>query len=184
MSTNRTVAIAGIDQLSADFNAQNYGGRLEGGYHIATPLAVQLTPYAAIQAQSFHTPNYNETASSGSGQFALAYGSRDATAVRGELGGRLDKTFVLADGNVLGLFGKGAWAHDWVSDPNLNVSFLTIPVAAFIVNGATPARDLGLVTAGVEWRLANGISLMAKFDGEFANNSQTYSGTGRLRYTW
>jgi uncharacterized protein with beta-barrel porin domain len=40
------------------------------------------------------------------------------------------------------------------------------------------------VTAGAEWRLANGVSLMAKFDGEFANGTQTYTGTGRLRYTW
>src|SRR5471032_96124 len=31
MSTNRTVTVAGIDQLHADFNAQDYGARLEGG---------------------------------------------------------------------------------------------------------------------------------------------------------
>jgi uncharacterized protein with beta-barrel porin domain len=27
-------------------------------------------------------------------------------------------------------------------------------------------------------------SLIGKFDGEFAANSQTYSGTGTLRYSW
>jgi uncharacterized protein with beta-barrel porin domain len=52
------------------------------------------------------------------------------------------------------------------------------------VNGATPAHDLALVTGGAEWRLASGVSLLAKFDGEFANRSQTYSGTGRIRYAW
>jgi hypothetical protein len=31
---------------------------------------------------------------------------------------------------------------------------------------------------------ANGVSLIAKFDGEFASGSQTYAGTGTLRYTW
>ena len=31
MSTNRTVTVAGLDQLHADFNADNFGGRLEGG---------------------------------------------------------------------------------------------------------------------------------------------------------
>jgi hypothetical protein len=50
--------------------------------------------------------------------------------------------------------------------------------------GATPAHDLALVTGGAEWRLASGVSLLAKFDGEFANRSQTYSGTGRIRYAW
>ena len=53
MSTDR-IAFAD-DHLTAKFNAQSYGGRLEGGYRFATPY-LGITPYAAIQAQSFHTP--------------------------------------------------------------------------------------------------------------------------------
>src|SRR5262245_4961273 len=56
MSTDR---LAVSDHLTADFNAQSYGGRLEGGYRFATPYA-GITPYAAIQAQNFHTPGYTE----------------------------------------------------------------------------------------------------------------------------
>jgi hypothetical protein len=37
---------------------------------------------------------------------------------------------------------------------------------------------------GVELRLANGVSLLAKFDGEFAAHSSTYAGTGTIRHTW
>jgi uncharacterized protein with beta-barrel porin domain len=184
MSTNRTVTVAGLDQLHADFNADNFGGRLEGGYHLPSRLAVQWTPYAAIQLQSFRTPTYGEVATVGSPQFALTYNGRTATAVRGELGGRADKTIAIDNGSQLSLFGKVAWAHDEISDPMLNVSFIGLPVASFAVNGATPAHDLALVTGGAEWRLASGVSLLAKFDGEFANRSQTYSGTGRIRYAW
>ena len=50
MSTDR-FAFAG-DHLSASFNAQSFGGRVEGGYRFAT-IYGGLTPYAAIQAQSF-----------------------------------------------------------------------------------------------------------------------------------
>jgi outer membrane autotransporter protein len=57
MTTDRTAV---GDHLTADFNAQSYGGRLEGGYRFAT-LYGAIAPYAAIQAQSFHTPSYNET---------------------------------------------------------------------------------------------------------------------------
>jgi hypothetical protein len=32
--------------------------------------------------------------------------------------------------------------------------------------------------------LINGVSLLAKFDGEFAPHSQTYAGTGTVRYVW
>jgi hypothetical protein len=32
--------------------------------------------------------------------------------------------------------------------------------------------------------VSDALSLLAKFDGEFANGSQTYAGSGTLRYTW
>ena len=55
----------------------------------------------------------------------------------------------------------------------------TTTVATF-----TGAQIAGLVTAGAEWHMANNWSLMARFDGEFGNGDQTYTGTARLRYAW
>ena len=66
-----------------------------------------------------------------------------------------------------------AWAHDWVSDPTLAAVFQTLPGASFIVNGATPAKNSALASAGTDLRLANGITLLAKFDGEFASHYST-----------
>ena len=43
---------------------------------------------------------------------------------------------------------------------------------------------LALASAGAELRFANGWSLAAKFDGEFAGHAQTYAGTRTLRYSW
>jgi uncharacterized protein with beta-barrel porin domain len=77
-----------------------------------------------------------------------------------------------------------AWAHDWITDPTLVPVFQALPGASFIVDGAVPAQNSALVSAGAELRLANGITLLAKFDGDFASHSQTYAGTGTLRYTW
>jgi uncharacterized protein with beta-barrel porin domain len=85
---------------------------------------------------------------------------------------------------VLSLRGRLAWAHDWVSDPTLAALFQTLPGASFVVNGAVPAKDSAVASAGAEYRLANGISLIGKFDGEFASHSSTYAGTGMVRYTW
>jgi uncharacterized protein with beta-barrel porin domain len=48
----------------------------------------------------------------------------------------------------------------------------------------TPAKNSALTSAGAELRLANGVSLLAKFDGEFAAHSSTYAGTGTIRRTW
>jgi len=41
-----------------------------------------------------------------------------------------------------------------------------------------------LTTAGAELHLTQAWSLLTKFDGEFAKGSQTYAGTGTLRYVW
>ena len=49
---------------------------------------------------------------------------------------------------------------------------------------AALAQNSALTSVGAELRLANHISLLAKFDGDFASNSQTYAGTGTIRYSW
>jgi uncharacterized protein with beta-barrel porin domain len=72
----------------------------------------------------------------------------------------------------------------WVTDPVLGAVFQTLPGAGFIVNGATPAQNSALASAGAELRLTNGVSLLGKFDGEFASHSTTYGGTGTIRYRW
>jgi outer membrane autotransporter protein len=180
MSTDR-FAFAG-DHLSARFNAQSFGGRVESGYRFAT-IYGGLTPYAAIQAQSFHTPGYSE-ADLNAGGFALGFNSRSATDTRSELGGRFDRLLLLNPEAALTLRARVAWAHDWVSDPTLVPMFQALPGASFIVNGATLAKNSALTSAGAELRLANGVALLAKFDGEFASHSSTYAGTGTVRYSW
>jgi hypothetical protein len=62
--------------------------------------------------------------------------------------------------------------------------FQALPGASFIVNGATLPQNSALASAGGELRLANGVTLLAKFDGEFASHSSTYAGTGTFRYRW
>jgi outer membrane autotransporter protein len=180
MSTDR-FAFAG-DHLTASINAQSFGGRLEGGYRFATYYG-GLTPYAAIQSQMFHTPGYIETDLT-SGGFALGFNSRNATNTRSELGGRFDHLLLLNPEAALTLRTRVAWAHDSVSDPALTAGFQTLPGTSFVVNGATPAKNSALTSAGAELRLANGVALLAKFDGEFASHSSTYAGTGTVRYTW
>jgi outer membrane autotransporter protein len=180
MSTDR-VAFAS-DQLTAKFNAQSYGGRVETGHRFASPL-VAVTPYAAVNAQAFVAPAYSEQDLSGGG-FGLAYAGRTTTDIRGEVGARFDRVAAIASTTLMVLRGKLGYAHDWVSNPSLAAAFQALPGASFIVNGAAPAHDSGLVAAGAELRFANGVSLAAKFDGEFAARSQTYAGTATVRYSW
>jgi outer membrane autotransporter protein len=179
-NTSRTSALG--DQLSAKFDGQSYGGRLEAGYRYAVLPLFGITPYAAMQAQAFHTPAYSETDLSGTG-FGLSYNAMNATDTRSELGARFDDLAMLG-AMPLVLRGRLAWAHDWVSNPSLGAVFQALPGAAFTVNGAVPPKDSALATAAAELHLNASWTLAAKFDGEFASRLQTYAGTGTLRYTW
>ncbi|HLH89295.1 MAG TPA: autotransporter domain-containing protein [Xanthobacteraceae bacterium] len=181
-TTNRT-ALA--DQLTAKFDGQSFGTRLEGGYRFAVPVDrgfLGLTPYAALQAQSFHTPSYSETDLTGGG-FGLSYNAMTGSDTRGELGLRLDAPTILG-GRPLMLRGKLAWAHDWVSNPALNATFEALPGVGFTVFGAPIPHDSALASAGAQLFLTPSWSLAAKFDGAFAPGAQTYAGTGTLRYSW
>ena len=178
-TTNRTAL---GDQPSANFDGQSYGARLEAGYRYALLPALGVTPYGALQAQDFHTPAYSETDVTGGG-FGLTYAAMNATDVRSELGARFDDPTLLY-GKPLILFGRLAWAHDWVSNPALGAVFQSLPGASFTVNGAPIPQNSALTSAGAQLLLTPRWTLLAKFDGEFAPGSQTYAGTATLRYTW
>jgi uncharacterized protein with beta-barrel porin domain len=185
ITTNRTVTAAGIDQLRAEFNANAFSGRLEGGYRFVSPWAggIGLTPYVAAQFTTFDLPAYAEQATVGSNAFALAYDAKDVTDVRSELGIRTDKSWAM-EGAILTLRGRFAWAHDFDPDRSIAATFQTLPGASFTVNGAAQAHDSALTTASVEMKWINGWSAAATFEGEFSNVTSSYAGKGVVRYTW
>ena len=120
VTTDRTVTIAGIDQLRARFNANAFSGRLEGGNRYVTPWfgGLGLTPYAAAQVTTIRLPAYAETVVSGANTFALSYLAKNVTAPRTELGLRTDKSFAVNDA-MLTLRGRAAWAHDSIRSRGL-----------------------------------------------------------------
>jgi uncharacterized protein with beta-barrel porin domain len=182
VTTNRTVALAGVDMLQGRFQAETFSGRFEGGYRFATPFG-GITPYAAAQVISVQLPNYSEVSQTGGGLFALNYAAQTATDTRTELGLRTDKSFAMTDG-VLTLRGRAAWAHDY--DPNRAVTalFQALPGASFVVNGARPDADSALVSASAERKWLNGFSIAGVFEGEFSGNVTSYAGKGVVKYSW
>jgi uncharacterized protein with beta-barrel porin domain len=185
VTTDRTVTIAGFDQLRARFNANAWSGRVEGGYRFVAPAfgGIGITPYAGGQFTTFELPNYAEQAVVGANTFALAYGAKNVTDSRSELGLRSDKSFAMADG-VFTLRGRAAWAHDFNTDRSIAATFQALPGATFVVNGASQAHDVALVTASAEKKWLNGWSAAATFEGEFSDVTRSYAGKGVVRYAW
>ena len=140
-----------------------------------------VTPYGAVQVQDFHTPAYSETDVTGGG-FGLSYNAMNATDVRTELGAV--STRRRSSTASRSFCGRLAWAHDFVSNPTLSAVFQALPGSSFTVNGAPIPQNSALTSAGAQLFLTPQWTLLAKFDGEFAPGSQTYAGSGTLRYTW
>jgi uncharacterized protein with beta-barrel porin domain len=182
VTTDRTVTAAGIDRLHAEFNANAYSGRLEGGYRYVTAW-MGVTPYAAGQFTTYSLPAYAEQVLSGAGTFALNYAAKDVTASRTELGVRTDRSFALPNA-LLTLRGRLAWAHDFNTDRNITAVFQSLPGAAFVVGGAAQAHDSALTTASAEVKWLNGWSAAATFEGEFSDVTTAYAGKGVMRYNW
>jgi uncharacterized protein with beta-barrel porin domain len=182
VTTDRTVTVAGFERLRAQFNANAYSGRVEGGYRYVTPW-MGITPYAAGQFTTYSLPAYAEQVLAGAGTFALNYAAKDVTASRTELGFRTDKSFAVPNG-ILTLRGRTAWAHDFNTDRNVTALFQTLPGAAFVVNGAAQAHDSALVTGAAEMKWLNGWSAAAIFEGQFSNVTNSYAGRGVVRYAW
>jgi len=182
VTTTRTVTVAGLDQLQAQFNANAFSGRLEGGYRFATPW-LGITPYAAAQFTTLDLPAYAEQAIIGTNNFALAYAAKSVTDPRSELGIRTDKSYNYGD-SVLTFRTRFAWAHDYDVDRSIGTTFQSLPGSSFVVNGAAPAHDSALTTASAEIKWRSGFSLAATFEGEFSNVTNSYAGKGVARYTW
>ena len=185
ITTDRVVTVSGLDHLRAEFNANAFSGRAEGGYRFVQPWTggIGITPYAAAQFVTFDLPAYAEQGVTGANTFALAYGAKDATDTRSELGIRTDKSFAMVDG-IFTLRGRLAWAHDFNPDRSILSTFQALPGASFVVNGAAQASDSALVTASAEKKWLNGWSAAAAFEGEFSDVTRSYAGKGVLRYSW
>jgi uncharacterized protein with beta-barrel porin domain len=185
ITTNRTVTVAGFDQLRAQFNANAWSGRFEGGYRFVSPRVggIGITPYAAAQFVTFDLPAYAEQAVTGLNTFALNYNAKDVTDARSELGIRTDKSWAVSDG-TLTLRGRFAWAHDYDPNRSIGATFQTLPGASFVTNGASQASDSALTTASIEMKWKNNWSAAATFEGEFSNITNSYAGKGVVRYQW
>jgi uncharacterized protein with beta-barrel porin domain len=182
ITTNRTVMLAGTDVLRARFQSNTLSERIEGGYRFVTPW-MGITPYAAAQLTTINLPAYAEQVLAGTPAFALAYGARDVTFPRSELGLRADRSYAVQDA-VLTVRGRAAWAHDFYVDRSIAATFEALPVSSFIVHGAAQAHDSALASASAELKWTSGWSVAGVFDGEFSNVTRSYSGKTVVRYAW
>jgi subtilase-type serine protease len=180
VTTDRTVTIGpASEHLTADFSASSVAGRVEGGYRFDVAYYYGITPYAAVQVQSVHTPGYTEVASAGAGGTAQTFASQDTTSTRTELGSWLDTRV-----NAVLFRGRAAWLHEYNNDVSITGGFAAFPSPNFVVTGARRPGDAALLSGMLEAPLWSNVTISARADAELASHATTWSGQGIIRYVW
>ncbi|MDB5541269.1 MAG: Outer rane autotransporter barrel [Devosia sp.] len=178
-TTDRYVTIAGVDHFRAEFSAHDVAAELEAGYKLGW-----FIPYAAIRGHAFMKPAYSETTVSGVSTFALDYDASTVLAASTEIGATAVWDTTFADDAALSLWVKAAWKHHFGTTSNVTAGFQALPGTSFEVEGATPAADSVLVSAGGQIAASNGWGLGASVRGDFAANARSYGADATLSYTW
>ena len=146
VTTDRTVTVAGIDRLRAEFKANAFSGRFEGGYRFVTPwMASRPMPPASsppticrpMPSRCWPAPN----------NFALNYAAQGRHGIAHRT--RRAHRQVLCDAERLSSRCAAAPPGRMISTPTAasRAVFQTLPGAAFIVNGAAQAPNSALATA-------------------------------------
>jgi outer membrane autotransporter protein len=182
----RTIAGVGPSETATGrFASDLLGARLELGRSYALPW-LNVTPFAAVQTATLWQRGFTETSSAASlpGILGLTYQSQTTTSLPTFLGVQLDTRWALTNGLVWSPFLRAAWVHEFRPDRSITGSFVSVPGAAFGVDGARAWSDALKVNAGSRLAINQYASLFASFDGEFANSGHSYAGRGGVRFSW
>ena len=173
-----------LDHLRADFDAHSFGARLEGGWRYGT---------TAVRRDALCGRTGAERVDAGLWRRRGLRLERVRPDLRGadhdrhpHRARRLARYPPYLEQRHAACCCAGAPPGCTTSIPTAASArfFQALPGASFVVDGARAAEDAALLSAAAELRLANGVTLIGKFDGEFADGSQTYAGTGTIRYAW
>lgn len=178
--SNERMPFAGGDRLNAEVGATAYTGRVEAGYHFATPW-LGVAAYAAGQVTSFNLPAAGDQAMLSANPFASAFGAVNAVDSRSELGMRTSKSFDLLNG-LLTLRGRFAWVHDF--NASAAASGTPQPPPGSNLPGLVQSPNAALTGASAELRWSNGWLAAATFESEFSGMTRSFTGRGVVRYGW
>lgn len=179
VETRRNIPALGLG-TTADYSAHVWGGRLQAAYDLFSAGGFTVSPIAALQIQSVHTPNFRETNSFTGAAAGVTGRSNTNTALRSDLGLRVTSVTTLG-GRKVTLFTEIAWAHYFQRDITFAASLTGIANTNFVIEGARSNRDAALFSAGADIQLTPNLTLGGRLDASASGNTTSFAGSGVLR---
>ena len=173
--------VLGLTNLNARYGAHGVSGRLEASYAAWTLQGLSLSPVAAIQGSTFRVGGFSERAGPLGVQAAsLTAPGRDQGSLRGEVGLRVDAHASLG-ALPAEAFIRAAWGIYGLRDASFTASFAGLPGSTFTVAGAQNDVSTALLSAGLDLKLSQSLTLAGRFDGEYGTRTARSAGTARLK---
>jgi outer membrane autotransporter protein len=186
-STTRTITgIGTTETATGGFASDLFGGRAELGFRQAYRGFV-VTPFIAVEPSTLRQRGFTETsvqANGAPGILGLTFDSKTTNSLPTFVGAQFDTRHAFANGWVLSPFARVSWVHEFQPNRQLSATFVTLPVAAFTVDGARAAGDSARLDAGAKLTVLPGKSLFANFTGEWSDRGRSYAAAGGFRAAW
>lgn len=164
-----------LPALSTIAKSESEGSTLsaktEGGYRFGLG-GFGLTPTASLEYTRFHQDGYTET---GAGAANMVIGGYDTDFLESGVGVKLDMTWKTGAGLLVPEV-SAMWMHEWLSqDRNLTYSLTGLPGTLFSQTLAETARDSVNIGAGLRYLSENGLTLTARYQGQFEEHGRSHS---------
>jgi uncharacterized protein with beta-barrel porin domain len=186
-STTRTISIGGATETAkGNFASDLLGGRLEAGYRTRQGQ-YDVTPFVAIEPSHLWQRGYAEASfdtTGAPGVFGLTYGARSVSSLPLFLGAQVDTRWIAPNGMLVVPQLRASWVHEFMPEREISAAFITLPDAAFTVQGARAASDSAKINAGARLFLNPAAYMFANVDGEFSERTASVSGTAGFKSTW
>jgi uncharacterized protein with beta-barrel porin domain len=169
--------------LAADYDAHDFGGRIESGYSFVFDETRVISPYTAFVGDVYHQPAYGETAITGMPIMAASFAAKSIPVTHSELGLRFGQYFALK-GEALSLDAVAAWEHELDDNPYVIASFQAFPDSSFVVPGTRPDRETALLGLGLRLQNDDRFTFGIRGDARVGAGTTILSGTVDLTYRW
>jgi outer membrane autotransporter protein len=114
----------------------------------------------------------------------LSFASKTISSLPLFLGLQAETNMTLWNGMTWLPSARVSLVHEFEPTRDVSATFVTLPTAAFTVEGPRAARDAARVDIGSKLFLSDRVALFGRFIGEFSGRSQTLAATGGIKVAW
>jgi uncharacterized protein with beta-barrel porin domain len=175
----RDISIGAINRTAdSQYQGQQTGVYLDGGYKFDVGHKIVLTPLASLQWTHLALGSYTET---NAGDLNLMVNRQSYNILESGLGASISAKEKYNWGNLTPEF-HAKWLYDFINDDMTVTSAFTGGGASFVSTGANPARNAVNIGGSLSFDFKRDISLIAGIDTEIKDNFFGVYGSVSLRY--